>query len=55
MKSVYYWSPYLTNVATINAVLNSAKSLKKYSKFYEPIIINSCGEFDIYSEDLKKK
>jgi len=54
MKTVYYWSPYLTNVATINAVINSAISLKKYSKKYEPIIINSCGEFDAYSEKLKK-
>lgn len=54
MKTVYYWSPYLTNVATIKAVVNSAISLKKYSKKYEPFIINSCGEFDVYSEELKK-
>ena len=32
MKSVYYWSPFLTHVATISAVIESAKSLKKYSK-----------------------
>ena len=54
MKSVYYWSPYLTHVATIKAVINSAITLKKYSKVHEPIIINSCGEFDIYSDILEK-
>ena len=41
MKSVYYWSPFLTHVATISAVIESAKSLKKYSKKYEPVIIDS--------------
>ncbi len=55
MKSVYYWSPYLTNVATINAVINSAVSLKKYSKTYNPVIINSCGEFNKYKKKLEMK
>ena len=54
MKKIFYWSPYLTNVATIKAVINSIKSIKKYSKEYEPILINSCGEFDIYKEELLK-
>ena len=54
MKSVYYWSPYLTNVATIQAVLNSAKSIKKYSLTHEPVLINSCGEFDNYKKDFSK-
>ena len=53
MKTVYYWSPYLTNVATIRAVINSAASLKKYSKTYNPIIINSCGEFNKYKKELE--
>ena len=54
MKKIFYWSPYLTNVATIKAVINSIKSMKKYSKDYEPILINSCGEFDEFKEDLFK-
>ena len=54
MKKIFYWSPYLTNVATIKAVINSIKSMKKYSKDYEPILINSCGEFDEYKADLFK-
>ena len=54
MKSVYYWSPFLTNVATINAVINSAKSLRLYSKNYRPIIINVCGEFTPFKSNLEK-
>jgi len=52
MKSVYYWSPFLTNVATIFAVIESAKSLKKYSKKYDPVIIDACGEFESYKKTL---
>jgi len=52
MKSVYYWSPFLTHVATISAVIESAKSLKKYSKKYEPMIIDACGEFESYKKIL---
>ena len=54
MKKILYWSPNLTNVATIFAVINSAISIKKYSKQFEPIIINSCGEFDTYKDEFKK-
>lgn len=50
MKKVVYWSPFLTNVATINAVINSAISLKKYSKNYSPIIIDACGEYKNYEK-----
>ena len=55
MKSVYYWSPFLTNVATISAVIESAASLKKFSKNYEPFIIDACGEFEKYKEDFLKR
>mgnify|MGYP003970823633 FL=1 len=54
MKKIFYWSPYLTNVATIEAVINSIKGVKKYSKFFDPILINVCGEFDNYKNDLLK-
>jgi glycosyltransferase involved in cell wall biosynthesis len=54
MKLVYYWSPFLTHVATISAVIESAKSLKKYSKKYEPVIIDACGEFESYKKILIK-
>ena len=52
MKSVYYWSPFLTHVATISAVIESAKSLRKYSRKYDPVIIDVCGEFESYKKIL---
>ncbi len=52
MKKIFYWSPYLSNVATIEAVINSVKGMKKYSNEYEPILINACGEFDKYKKEL---
>ena len=52
MKTVVYWSPFLTHVATISSVIESAKSLKKYSKKYDPVIIDACGEFESYSKTL---
>ena len=55
-KNILYWCPFLSNVATIKAVINSAYSLKKYGDcFYFPIIINAGGEFDDYLEEIKKK
>jgi glycosyltransferase involved in cell wall biosynthesis len=53
MKTIYYWSPSLTNVATNKAVINSAMSVKKYLKDFEPIIIDVCGEFCSYENELK--
>jgi len=43
---IYYWSPYLTNIATINAVKRSAISIKKYSnKNPDVSILDSSGEW----------
>ena len=56
MRKVYYWSPFVGNIATIKAVMNSALSLVKYSKnTFLPVIINSCGEWSKYNENLNKK
>ena len=54
VKEIYYWSPFTSKVATIDAVINSAESINKYSKDYKPIIINSIGEFNEYKEVLSK-
>ena len=55
MKSIFYWSPCLSNIGTINSTLNSAVGLKKYFKNnYNVIVINVCGEWDDYKEYLKK-
>ncbi len=54
-KKIYYWGPFLDNVATVKAILNSAYSMNKYSKFFETSIINAVGEWDEISLDTKKE
>ncbi len=55
-KIIYYWCPFIGNVATIDAVVNSIISVKKYSnKTYEPLLINVAGEWDNKIDYLKKK
>ena len=45
-KKILYWSPHLTEIGTINSVINSIKSLKKFSKDNFNIkIINLFGEW----------
>lgn len=54
--NIYYWSPFLSKVATVDAVINSSLSLIKYGKEqYVPYIINCVGEWDDYLEILEKK
>ena len=43
---IMYWSPSLVKIATNDAVLNSASSLKKYSEDYECTLLNFFGEFN---------
>ena len=45
-KTVCYWSPFISNVATVKAVINSALSINKYSnQTFEPLIIDVFGEW----------
>ena len=53
MKKIFYWSPCLNRVGTLYSTINSAISIKKYSNKFEPIIINSCGEWDEYLDFFK--
>ena len=53
MKKIFYWSPYLSNVATIKNVLNSAMSMKKYTKKSLNIsIIDVVGEWSKYEKEI---
>lgn len=53
MKKIFYWSPHLSNVATIKNVINSAKSIKKFNKnIFDISIINTIGEWNGYKENL---
>ena len=54
-KTIYYWAPFLTEIATSKAVINSAYSLKKYYSNYETVIIDAIGEFTKKKEELDKK
>ena len=51
---IYYWAPIISKIATIRAVINSAKSLKFNSKKFDCTLINSIGEFSSFSSELKK-
>jgi len=44
---IFYWSPFLSNIATIDAVLNSIKSLNSYDKNnnFDTILIDAVGEW----------
>lgn len=54
-KKIYYWSPFISKVATVDAVINSAISLKKYNKkIYDVSIINVFGEFTEYKKKLEE-
>jgi glycosyltransferase involved in cell wall biosynthesis len=45
-KTICYWSPFISNVATIKAVINSALSINRYSdQKYESLIIDVFGEW----------
>ena len=54
---IYYWSPFFTNIATIMAVINSANSLKIFSKndHYNVSMIDSIGEWDYYKNKIDKR
>ena len=55
-KKVFYWSPCLSNIGTINSTINSANGLNKYfNKKYEIYIINCCGVWSEYKEILYNK
>ncbi len=46
MKKVCYWSPFISNVATIKAVINSALAINRYSdQKFESLIIDVFGEW----------
>ena len=53
--NILYWCPYLSNVATVKAVLNSAISVKQYSKNnLTPEILNIVGEWNEHKEYIKR-
>lgn len=54
-KKIYYWSPFLSPIATCKAVINSAFSLSKYNSEYKSSIINFFSEFHLFKNEIEKK
>ena len=54
-KSVYYWSPFLTPIATCKAVINSAYSLNRFGKDFDATIMNFFGEFNQNISEITQK
>ena len=52
---IFYWSPFLSNIATIDSVINSVKSIKKFDQKKEifPYIIDATGEWNEKSRKLE--
>ena len=44
-KKIFYWCPVISNVATINATINSINSLNKFSDSYQAKVIDTYGEW----------
>ena len=53
IKTLTFWCPYVGDVGTVKAVIESAKSFSKSNR-YKCKILNSYGEFDKYRLLLKK-
>ncbi len=54
MIKVFYWAPFISKIATPIAVINSAISLKKYSKgTIEPTIISLFNEWSDYQKNYQ--
>lgn len=54
MTTIFYWCPYLSDVATITNVINSAISIKKYKKKSQISILETIGEWQFAKENLSK-
>ena len=54
-KKILYWSPFISNVGTVKSTLNSAIAYSRYSLKTKNVgIINVCGEWDEYEDEIKK-
>ncbi len=54
-NKIFYWCPFIDNVGTVKAVLNSAQSIAKFNHKYKPIILNTVGEWDDHKSDILKR
>jgi glycosyltransferase involved in cell wall biosynthesis len=52
---IFYWSPSLVNIATNDAVINSAYSMSRYDDIYDTYILNFFGEFERFRKKILDK
>ena len=51
---IYYWSPFLSKIATVSSVIKSIEAIKSYSNKNTDIsIIDSVGEWEQIPEKTK--
>ena len=51
---LFYWSPFLSNIATVDAVINSINSLNRYGEKnqYKTFLIDASGEWEEKSDRI---
>ena len=55
---IYYWSPFISKVATVSSVISSAESILKYSKRKNNVnlaIVDAIGEWQDYKKIIPSK
>ena len=56
MNEILYWSPFISKVATVKSVINSADAVNSYlSDKYKAIIINAVNEWEEFKNELSNK
>jgi len=57
MNKVFYWSPFISKVATVKSVLNSAEAVNRSFKKdnYKAYIIDAVHEWKGFEDEIKKK
>jgi len=54
--NIFYWSPFISKVATVSSVIRSAESVVRYSKEkVEVSLIDAIGEWHDYNKDIHPK
>lgn len=52
---IFYWSPFLSNIATIDAVIRSIKSINKFDdkNFYKVYLLDATGEWQTNKKKIE--
>jgi len=57
MNKIFYWSPFISNVATVKSVINSAWSLNRFfkEKQFKSYIIDAVHEWTNFKDEISTK